>query len=379
MNCSSISIFCLFLKDSACNVLSQGLKQKSLLENSSDSVRFVVVMSLKMRYPLAVLFTFLLYNCSALTEASVQILPLAGPLADRESEVSGLAWDGDRLILLPENPERFPHGEYGSLFYLTRSELEAAIIGEREYKLLPKTIPFDDSNLSSQIPGYEGFEAIAFIDDVVYMTIEAKTDSGMMGYLVKGEVESGLEIIHLDPTTLQKVKPQSDIRNMTYESLVLTGDGLMTFHEINGVGLNSKPEVVVYDFELSVESTLPLEHLEYRITDATDIDSDGKFWVINYYWPGDKTILPAVDPLAEHFGEGPSHLKSEAVERLVEFRVENSQVRITNHPPIQLEQIEEESRNWEGVVRLDNRGFLLITDKYPETIFAFVRISELDQ
>ena len=72
-------------------------------------------------------------------------------------------------------------------------------------------------------------------------------------------------------------------------------------------------------------------------------------------------------------------MKSEAVERLVEFRVENSQVRITNHPPIQLEQIEEESRNWEGVVRLDNRGFLLITDKYPETIFAFVRISELDQ
>jgi hypothetical protein len=70
---------------------------------------------------------------------------------------------------------------------------------------------------------------------------------------------------------------------------------------------------------------------------------------------------------------------SEAVERLVEFRVENSQVRMTNHPPIQLEQIEEESRNWEGVVRLNNRGFLLITDKYPETIFAFVRISELDQ
>ncbi len=29
-------------------------------------------------------------------------------------------------------------------------------------------------------------------------------------------------------------------------------------------------------------------------------------------------------------------------------------------------------RNWEGIVRLENRGFLLMTDKYPETLFGFV-------
>jgi len=31
-----------------------------------------------------------------------------------------------------------------------------------------------------------------------------------------------------------------------------------------------------------------------------------------------------------------------------------------------------DARNWEGIVRLDNRGFLLATDKFPTTILGFV-------
>lgn len=45
---------------------------------------------------------------------------------------------------------------------------------------------------------------------------------------------------------------------------------------------------------------------------------------------------------------------------------------VTNTPPIQLQLIDGVSRNWEGLVRLDERGFLLITDEFPETILAFV-------
>jgi hypothetical protein len=29
-------------------------------------------------------------------------------------------------------------------------------------------------------------------------------------------------------------------------------------------------------------------------------------------------------------------------------------------------------RNWEGLVRLDDRGFLLVTDLFPGTILGFV-------
>ena len=43
----------------------------------------------------------------------------------------------------------------------------------------------------------------------------------------------------------------------------------------------------------------------------------------------------------------------------------------TDKSPIQLE-LGLLPRNWEGIVRLDNRGFLLVTDQYPVTILAFV-------
>jgi hypothetical protein len=33
---------------------------------------------------------------------------------------------------------------------------------------------------------------------------------------------------------------------------------------------------------------------------------------------------------------------------------------------------DDDTRNWEGLVRLDDYGFLLATDKYPRTILAFV-------
>ena len=30
------------------------------------------------------------------------------------------------------------------------------------------------------------------------------------------------------------------------------------------------------------------------------------------------------------------------------------------------------ARNWEGIARLEGRGFLLVTDQFPDTILAFV-------
>ncbi|GIS56929.1 MAG: hypothetical protein CM1200mP1_08670 [Candidatus Neomarinimicrobiota bacterium] len=44
----------------------------------------------------------------------------------------------------------------------------------------------------------------------------------------------------------------------------------------------------------------------------------------------------------------------------------------TNSPPIQLE-LNKNSRNWEGLVRMDKKGFLMIVDEHPRTILAFVK------
>ena len=86
------------MKGSVCNDLSQGLKEKTLLDKSPSSVRFAVAMTQKMKYPFTILSILLLLCSVTVSEIPIQLLRLSGPLADRESEISGLAWKGDHLI-----------------------------------------------------------------------------------------------------------------------------------------------------------------------------------------------------------------------------------------------------------------------------------------
>ena len=103
-------------------------------------------------------------------------------------------------------------------------------------------------------------------------------------------------------------------------------------------------------------------------------DSGSRFWALNYLWPGDEAKLkPAPDALAAKYGAGPTHARFTTVERLVEFRYTEIGIVFVDTPPIQLELIDDDhSHNWEGVARLDDRGFMLMTDKYPETMLGFV-------
>ena len=61
------------------------------------------------------------------------------------------------------------------------------------------------------------------------------------------------------------------------------------------------------------------------------------------------------------------------VERLLAFQFTEDGIVLAPLAPIQLQLLpDDEARNWEGIARLDERGFLLVTDKFPETILAFV-------
>ena len=114
-------------------------------------------------------------------------------------------------------------------------------------------------------------------------------------------------------------------------------------------------------------------NLEYRITDVTQIDSQNKFWCINYFWPGDKKLLdPNIDLILY---EGVTHQSSETVERLVELEIKGDEIIISDSNPIQLVLDSSKSRNWEAIARLDNIGFLIATDKYPRMIFGYISIN----
>ena len=304
----------------------------------------------------------------AVQEFPIIEIALTGPLASKNAEISGLAWYGDTLILLPQYP-RFDGS--GHVYALTKAEIEAYLATDDAEPLTPLAIPVNDEGLSSQIDGFEGYEAIAFAGDEVYLTIEANTKDGMRGYLVAGQIAPDLSELVVETAVITEILPQTNQVNHSDETLLVAGDKLITLYEANGATVNEAPVAHRFNLDLSDVDSVPLPNIEYRVTDGTSVDENGRFWVINYFYPGDTALQTESDALGEKYGWGASHLLYDQVERLVELQMTETGISLTDTPPILLELPSDEARNWEGIVRLNN-GFLLATDKFPETILGYV-------
>jgi hypothetical protein len=307
------------------------------------------------------------------TEQSVVSIALTGPLADRAAEISGLAWYGEYLILMPQYSNF--SSEYkgdGFLYALPKSEIVAFLDGKNSAPLSPIAIPLNDASLSEKINNYQGFEAIAFSGDRVFLTIEAGEGADMSGYLISGEIAPDLSAVALDIDGMVE-NPLQDLQdNKSDEAMLIVGDRILTFYEVNGAGLAPVHVSNVFDFDLTFVETISFPTIEYRVTDAASSADGTAFWVINYFFPGDEDLRPASDPLAEKFWQGPTHSQYETVERLVKMNYSANGITLADAPPIMLTLLPDNSRNWEGLVLLDGRGFLMATDKFPETILAFV-------
>ena len=303
-------------------------------------------------------------------EQTVFSVALPDPLADSWAEFSGLSWSGDQLILLPQFPARFDN----QLFALDQQEIVDYLMGRRNEPPNPRFILLDDWAVQSQISGSEGYEAIAIRDNRVYMTIESRQRTGMMGYLVSGELAPDLSTLTLDGTTITPIVPQSSLSNLSDEAIVLLGNQVVTFYEANGFLVNFNPVAHLFAAAtLAPVGELPLPHIEYRVTDATAADAEGRFWLFNYFYPGDSNLLPFVRRLG---GVVPTGNEARPVERLLEFQVTPTGIVRTDTPALPLQLLPNNvARNWEGVVRLQTaelNGFLIVTDSFPETILAYV-------
>jgi hypothetical protein len=307
-------------------------------------------------------------------EYKVQSIPLSGKLKNAWAEVSGLSWYGEHLIILPQYPSRFSTEADGRIFAITKARIGAYLEGNSRGPILPREITFFAGGIEERIAGFEGYEAIAFKGNRVFLSIESKSGEQMVGYLVKGKMAPDLSVIRLDPESLREIPPQTRLENMGQEALFVANERVVSLYEANGVNINPDPSAHIFDLSLRALGTIAFPSIEYRVTDATALDAKARFWVINYLYPGDRAKLkPAPDTWGAAYGLGPTHSRSVTVERLVEFRYTNAQISSTSRAPIQLELREDgRARNWEGLVRLDQRGFLLMTDKYPETILGFV-------
>lgn len=296
-------------------------------------------------------------------EKSIATIELAGPITDRNAELSGLAWHADLLILLPQYPERFGEGD-GALFAIPKQDILNYLDGKSNTPITPTSIKLSATGLKESIKNFQGYEAIGFHGDKVFMTIEAGEGADMHGYLVSGTI-NGNEI-KLDTSKVVEISLPIASENHTDEALIVTEDKILTFYELNGADLNPQPAAQIFDFNLNLEASISFPNLEYRVTDAA-LTSDNKIWIINYFFPGDTDMLPKVDPLAKF----DTDKQYDQVERLVELNYSDSGITLTNAAPVQIPLIAD-ARNWEGLALLDQRGFLLVTDKFPSTILGFV-------
>jgi hypothetical protein len=299
---------------------------------------------------------------------------LGGVIFYKQVATSGLAWYGDLLLDLPQRVDQYSSEENdivrGGIFAIRKVDILNYLGGD------PKPVgghPFvvNAPGLLAKIPDYQGFEAIAVSGEQIYLAIEAGQGSDMQGYLVTGVIDPLAEQITLDITRLVSLPPQAQVEGMAYEALTIVDDKVLAIYAANGAGLNLSPVAYVFSLELDPLGTIPFPNVEYRITDATPADEQGRFWVLNCYNPANAGLLPRDDPLFEKYGQGATHAQYPQVERLVQLQYTAAGIILVDEPPTQL-QLAQESRNWEGIARLDDQGFLLITDQSPYTMLAFV-------
>lgn len=306
-------------------------------------------------------------------EQTVQTIPLAGPAAEPEAEISGLDWFGDVLVLLPQYPDQYDH----NLFGLPRQALAAALSDPGKTPIEPFPIPLVNGSELRSLEGYEGLEAIVFTGSRFYLAVEGRSKGRMLGYLIPGKVLGNLDGLELDLANALLLPPQTSLMNKAYESLLMQDSQVVAIHELAGRETNPERQALLFSAELETVGTLDVPEVEFRITDATRLDPHDRFWAINFHWPGEKQLPAQTDAIRERWGEGASHKDVAIVERLLEMEIRDGRIALVDRPPIELVLLDEVvARNWEGIVRWADKGVLLVTDRFPTTILAFVPFPE---
>ena len=127
----------------------------------------------------------------------IQEIELEGIITNPKQEISGMDWYNDNLFLLPENLG-------GYLFMVTKDEIEKQL-SSKKGSIQPKKIIFNTPDYSKSIPGFDGFEAITFNENSVYVSIEADQNDMMVGYIAWGNINpNSYEINILEKDIISK-------------------------------------------------------------------------------------------------------------------------------------------------------------------------------
>ena len=91
---------------------------------------------------------------------------------------------------------------------------------QKKGSLKPKKTIFKTPDYSKFILGFDGFEALTFDGNDVYITIEAEQDGMMVGYLAWGSINPNSYEINIGEKNIQKVDTPIQIDNLSFESII---------------------------------------------------------------------------------------------------------------------------------------------------------------
>ena len=305
-------------------------------------------------------------------ELPLNEIEVFGRLARPDAAISSMAWFGDQLVLLPRFPIRFVQGgDRGVIFVLRQDQLLGALEQQRQDPIITSEVAFEAPGLEAAVPGYEGFEAIAFRNFEVFLTVKAIVDGVTKAYLFKGELSGDLRTLSVDVAGKVALPDPPPGLPVGYEALAISEGRAIALPGINGVDFVRAPSAPVLSAaDLSAQDPVPMAPLGLRLADVTTVDLDGTFWAINRRGSDEDELEPSPDPLIQRYGEVGSHLETDAVERLVQLRLGEQGVEIVERPPI-LVSLGDRNRRWEAVVRLGSEGFLLMTSS-PTVVLGFL-------
>ena len=244
------------------------------------------------------------------------------------------------MLVLPQYPSRF-NPDTSKIFFIEKSEINNFIDGKSQGPINYGFFSIDISGIEKFFSLGSGFESLTVNNNYIFLTIEYMEKGSTRSILIKGEIDSLENRIILDKSSITEINHKLSLYNISDESILYFDDKIIPIFEVYGYNINSHPKVPVFSTGFDLISEWKFPTVEYRITDATSVDDSGRFWAINYFYPGDNDKLnPAKDNLFEKYGIGESHKNYDPVERIVEFQIVNNKIIISQNPPLYIKLLE---------------------------------------
>ena len=103
----------------------------------------------------------------------------------------------------------------------------------------------------------------------------------MIGHIAWGKIDPKTFEIIIPKNNLKKIETPIQLENMSFESIFMYNENAVMLYEANGSTLQKEVYHTIFSPRDKNTSVIKSINIEYRLTDATQMDINNRFWSIN--------------------------------------------------------------------------------------------------